>query len=269
MPRDLLPVCSLLMEGDRDVTVYELKHRKKPTRIERPSVELLEELSETVEAEDGEAEIDFGADEIDFDGADLSLSGIAVVGDSQGEIDDGVARGSEALPLLENDETQQLIKAELKELQAFLSFRRMDEVTESACDIYIAGLENRPAHLSKISVSQIDEQLQKLNEILALLNDPQKIHLFKIRSSPHYIESLVESLEQKKSLEEKYNQMKNLMVERSNDLRKETVAAQNKLKQVAEQTRILQKQIENEISKKYNGRPVNIMGGISAALDMT
>lgn len=38
------------------------------------------------------------------------------------------------------------------------------------------------------------------------------------------------------------------------------------LKKIVESTRVLQKQVEGEISKKYNGRRVNLMGGINQAL---
>ncbi|VDK21509.1 unnamed protein product, partial [Anisakis simplex] len=236
------------------------------------------EVDDTIDFGDGvglTSEINFDVDsaEIDFGDEGGGIE-IEVVGDDQGEfecefrgqLEDGVARGEEALMLLENIESQKLILSELNELQIFLTSRRTDEMCESSSDIYISGMEDRPALLKAIEISQIDAWLQQVNGVLAKLNDPQKLHLFKIRSSPHYVETLVENLEQKRSIESRYERLRTLMVEGSQEAREAATKAQSQLKDVSIATRVLQKQLEEEISKKYNGRTVNIMGGIQAAL---
>uniref|UniRef100_A0A915BV85 CDK5RAP3-like protein n=2 Tax=Parascaris univalens TaxID=6257 RepID=A0A915BV85_PARUN len=272
----LLPLCSLIINEGVDTTVFEWKRGKKPTAVERPPFDSLvyednekNELDDTIDFGDGDISggIDFGpseAAEVDFGGLDGIQ--IEVVADDHGELDDGIAHGDEALTLLENAQSQKLILSELAELEAFLTFRRSDEMRESASDIYISGMEERPAHIRAVEVSQMGAWIMHIREIITKLSDPHKALLFKIRSSPQYVEKLVEKLEQKRSLEGRYERMRKLMIERIAEAQEAAAKAQTDLKHVSDSTRVLQKQIEEEISKKYKGRTVNIMGGINAAL---
>uniref|UniRef100_F1L9K9 CDK5RAP3-like protein n=1 Tax=Ascaris suum TaxID=6253 RepID=F1L9K9_ASCSU len=272
----LLPLCSLIIKEGIDTTVFEWKRGKKPTAVERPPFDTLlyednekNELDDTIDFGDDDIPggIDFGASEAaEIDFGDSNGIQIEVVADDHGELDDGIAHGDEALTLLENAQSQKLILFELAELEAFLTFRRSDEMRESASDIYISGMEERPADIRAVEVSQMDAWIKHIREIIAKLSDPHKALLFKIRSSPQYVEKLVENLEQKRSLEGRYERMRTLMIERIAEAREAAAKAQIDLKHVSDATRVLQKQIEEEISKKYKGRTVNIMGGINAAL---
>lgn len=287
---DLLPLCTSLMTKGSDVTVFEWKHGKKPSLIERLTV-MSSAANDQIDEEStkNDDEIDFGDDgEIDFGDGDNSgfgdpylegssaisgaIDGIEVLGDSQADVElleDAVARGMEALTFLENSETRNLIVDELNELLTFLLFRQDDESTESSANIYISGIENRPAEISNVSVSMMDNWKTEVNDIYARLTDPQKTHLFKIYTSPEYVETILESLERKRSLEDRYEKMRCLMVEKRAEAMCSAGKAQIELNQITEATRTLQQQIEEEISKRYKGTPVNIMGGIVAALKAT
>ncbi|KAL3985670.1 hypothetical protein ACH3XW_39565 [Acanthocheilonema viteae] len=260
----LLPLCRLLMEKGAEVTVYEWKNGVKPARIELPSLD-----GRVNEKANNAEEIDFGDDliipdnEIDFGDSEFQID---VIGDEKGDVNDGVARGLDALTILENPQTRNHIYFELRELEKFLLMRREDETTESISDIYILGMEERPAALRKITVEKIDKWSMHVSQIINSLTDPQKAHLFRIRSSPQYVEKLMEILDQKRSLEERYRKMKDLMIEKQNEMQMSIVKAHETLDRICETSKILQKQIEEEISKMYKGRKVNIMGGINAAL---
>ncbi|VDM80276.1 unnamed protein product [Strongylus vulgaris] len=56
------------------------------------------------------------------------------------------------------------------------------------------------------------------------------------------------------------------MVEKQTEAQEQIAKAGQELQTVVTSTKELQKQLEEEISKKYDGRRVNIMGGITAAL---
>ncbi|VDM93928.1 unnamed protein product, partial [Onchocerca ochengi] len=236
----LLPLCRLLMEKGAEVTVYEWKNGAKPERIELPSLD-----SWANEANSAEDEIDFGDDliipddEIDFGDSKFQIE---IVGDEKGIVDDGIARGPDALTILENPQTRNLIYFELKELEKFLVIRRKDETVESMSDIYILGMEERPATLRKITVEKIDKWLAHVNEIMNRLIDTQKAHLFRIRSSPQYIEKLVETLEQKRSLEERYEKMKALMIEKQSEMRINMQKAYETLDGICQASKVLQKE---------------------------
>nr|CRZ25206.1 Bm7301 [Brugia malayi] len=260
----LLPLCRLLMEKGAQVTVYEWKNGVKPVSIESPSLDawLNEEINNA-------EEIDFGDDfivpddEIDFGDSKFQIE---VVGNEKVDANDGIARGLDALTVLENSQTRSLIYFELRELEKFLIIRREDETIENVSDIYILGIEERPAALKKVTVEKIDKWSMHVSEIINKLIDTQKAILFRIRSSPQYVEKLVETLEQKRSLEGRYEKMRDLMIEKQSEMRISMQKAHETLNGICEASKLLQKGIEEEISKIYKGRKVNIMGGINVAL---
>ncbi|KHJ86591.1 hypothetical protein OESDEN_13652 [Oesophagostomum dentatum] len=182
----VLPLLTLLIEKGPDLTAFEFKYGTTPTRIEPPSFDLL--LKEDKKASEDD-EIDFGDDAIDFgDDAEIDLSmaeaDIDVVADTSGAVGESVARGEDALCVVENPGTQKVIKNELSELLAFLTMRKEDEERDTSSDMFIRGFEKRPAEISKVSSSQLTEWISKINSVLSQLTDQQKIHLFRIRSSP-------------------------------------------------------------------------------------
>ncbi|RCN30824.1 hypothetical protein ANCCAN_23397 [Ancylostoma caninum] len=144
--------------------------------------------------------------------------------------------------------------------------RKEDEERDTSSDMFIRGFEKRPAEISKVSSTQLTEWISKIKSILDQLSDQQKKHLFRIRSSPQFVEKLVDEIEVKKGLEGRYKKMAALMVEKQKEAQEQTVKAGQELQSVVTSTKQLQKQLEEEISKKYDGRRVNIMGGITAAL---
>ncbi|CAD6197636.1 unnamed protein product [Caenorhabditis auriculariae] len=265
----ILPVLALIMERGVDVTAYEWKYGKKPDRVEKPNFDLLLKADEKKE----EDEIDFGDDEIDFggDSADVEIDfgeevQIDVVADDTGAVGESVASGEDALSLLENSASQKVVRDELTELLAFLTMRLDDETRQTGADLLIRGAETRPDSIAKISTEQLKDWISLGNGIVSQLNNPQKNHLFKIRSSPQFVESVVEDLEKKRNMEGRYKRMQELMVEKQKEARETLAKSNEELKRVVESTRQLQKQMESEISKKYSGRPVNLMGGINQAL---
>ncbi|VDM49161.1 unnamed protein product [Toxocara canis] len=127
----LLPLSSLLITEGADTTIYEFKRGKKPTAVERPPFESLigddgDKNGGDNEIDFGEGggsnEIDFGTGEADIDFGDTNGIQIEVVADDHGELNDGIARGEEALTLLENAESQKLILSELMEVCSFSFF---------------------------------------------------------------------------------------------------------------------------------------------------
>ncbi|GMS80287.1 hypothetical protein PENTCL1PPCAC_2462 [Pristionchus entomophagus] len=265
----LLPLLSLIFTHGSSVTFYQWKHGKEPVKVEKPNFDLLLRADEV--KEEVEDEIDFG-DDLDLDvGGEIDFGEgeavIDVIADESGlVVEDGVARGDEALGLLENGETRQGIKEELEELISFLSARSLDEETEGSADIFILGSELRPEQIRNVRVSQLKEWNTQSSSILAELNNSQKIHLFKIRTSPQYVETLVDELIGKRDLEGRYERMAKLMEEKQKREQDNLRETRNQLNLTIENTKRLKKEVEEEVGKKYKGRQVNIMGGIHQAL---
>ncbi|VDL79121.1 unnamed protein product [Nippostrongylus brasiliensis] len=263
----LLPLMQLLLKKGSAVTAFEYKYGAAPSRIELPSYNLLlkeDEKKSDDEIDFGDEGIDFGDDaEIDFG---IEETHIDIVADTEGAVGESVAVGEDALGVVENLETQKVIKNELNELLAFLSMRKGDEERDTSSDVFIRGFEKRPAEISKVTTAQMGEWITAVKAIIGQLSDQQKIHLFRIRTSPQYVEKLVEEIEAKKGLEARYKKMQNLMVEKQSEAQEQAAKAGQALQTLVSSTKTLQKQLEEEISKKYDGRRVNIMGGITAAL---
>ncbi|KAK6014500.1 hypothetical protein OSTOST_20118, partial [Ostertagia ostertagi] len=266
-PGKLLPLLALLMEKGPSLTAFEFKYGISPTRIELPSYDLLlkeDEKKDDDEIDFGDENIDFGIDDgVDFAGEEAHID---VVADTKGAVGESVAVGEDALGVVENMETQKVLKNELNELLAFLSMRNEDEKRDTSSDVFIRGFEKRPVEISKVSPPQIGEWISQIKSIVDQLSDQQKIHLFRIRTSPQYVEQLVEEIEVKKGLEARYKKMQSLMVEKQNEAREQAAKAGQTLQTLVTSTKLLQKQLEEDISKKYDGRRVNIMGGITAAV---
>ncbi|CAI4225172.1 unnamed protein product [Auanema sp. JU1783] len=258
----ILPMLNFLNEKGVDVTTFEWTYGTAPERVEPVNFDLLIKADMETNSADDDDEIDFGDDdEIDFGGDDIQID---IIGDDTQGNTNTVARGEEAMSLVENLKTQKQLKVELNELLSFLSMRREDEARETAVDLLIRNTEQRPVDLSKVSVDQMDKWMKKIRDVLEKLNNKQTQHLFNIRSSPQFVEKLVTDLQVKESLEGRCKKMADLQVQEQESMRDQVQQSSIQQKTVIESTRQLQKQIESEISQKYNGRRVNIMAGVNS-----
>ncbi|KAI1694021.1 CDK5RAP3-like protein [Ditylenchus destructor] len=269
MSDQMLPLLRLLITRfPNDMTVYEWKYGHTPEKIEKPVLEDNEGSAQ--QAVDDE--IDFG-DDIDFGDEE----NVVVSLDQSGDIDvsddkvipqdssNKVARGGEALTILESPETLPQVIAQLEELVCFLTFRKIDETSENMSDIYLSGIESRPSELA-IKSTTLDKWIENVESILKRLKDPQKLHLFKIRSSPAFVDEIIRHLDQTKQIEQKYKRMAELAVEKQNSCRQQAENSREVLENMIESAKSLQENIESDISKRYNNREVYIMGEINAVL---
>lgn len=75
-----------------------------------------------------------------------------------------------------------------------------------------------------------------------------------------YVDRVTELLQQKLKQSQLLALKKELMVQKQQEALQEQAALEPKLDLLLEKTRELQKLIEADISKRYSGRPVNLMG---------
>ncbi|KAI6212832.1 hypothetical protein M3Y94_00075700 [Aphelenchoides besseyi] len=249
-----------------DFTVYEWKHEKEPKEVQRPVLNVVEEK------EVADDEIDFGDDEIDFCEDDNEIDfgeDIEIVGDecvASEQKDDGVARYEEAFSVFEFHGSHIQLVADLEELLTFIRFRIADENANDSAQVYIASLEKRPKEIASVTDKQLEEWKRTIEKYLTELQEPLTRHLAKIRTSPSYVEDLIAQLEQKGRLERKYKQMEILAAKRQRDLSEEVVRSNERQEILCDSARQLQGEIEDEISKLYNNREVNLIGEIQAVL---
>ncbi|NXT11065.1 CK5P3 protein, partial [Prunella fulvescens] len=98
---------------------------------------------------------------------------------------EGVARGSDALTLLENPETRNQFIDELMELELFLA-QRLLELEEEPDVVAMSQLQLAPAVLQGQSSERLRAQLATTRELLAQLCSRSMQHLCMILASPRY-----------------------------------------------------------------------------------
>uniref|UniRef100_A0A493SUC2 CDK5 regulatory subunit associated protein 3 n=1 Tax=Anas platyrhynchos platyrhynchos TaxID=8840 RepID=A0A493SUC2_ANAPP len=281
------PVLPLLRHVGRrgNTTVYEWRTGLEPVRVERPEVQEVPEQPKedaidwgdfTLEpsgTSDGAAtggaqdEIDWGIalepspqqdDGIDWGDGDGDGAQIAVL-EAGTEVPEGVACGSEALTVLELAETRNQFLDELMELELFLA-QRLAEMEEEADVLAASQFQLAPPALQGQSSPRVASLLAGTRALLGQLGTRRMQHLFTILASPRYVDRVSELLQQK------LRQAELLLAKREalGQKRQEALAEQGnlepKLDRLLDTTRELQRLIEADISKRYGGRPVNLMG---------
>ncbi|XP_044529155.1 CDK5 regulatory subunit-associated protein 3 isoform X3 [Gracilinanus agilis] len=194
-----------------NTTVYEWRTGTEPTEVERPS---LEEPPEQV-ADDA---IDWGnfgiestsegikygisaeTDEIDWgislepDSKEAGNEGInwgdgdadplqITVVEAGTEAPEGVARGPDALTLLEYPETRNQFIDELMELEIFLSQRAL-EMSEEADILSVSQFQLAPPILQGQTKAQMVAMVSTLQDLIGQLTSLRMQHLFMILASP-------------------------------------------------------------------------------------
>ncbi|GFR99291.1 CDK5 regulatory subunit-associated protein 3 [Elysia marginata] len=280
-----------------NTTTFQWRTGRKPTQVEDQtvSIDLSDETEATIEEE---ADIDWGAtdnidfgDQIDFDLGDITIeSGGVLATDGEvvlenpdidtidwGAVDDvvvtssdvmneqvgeeDVAKGKDALSILDNPETRNIFVDDLLELQSFLTQRLHELRHRSSGDSSHMASAPSDLHLGE---ADVEVMLSNVKDILDRLMAHQMQHLLLIRDSPRYVDRLRDSLRQKLSLADKMTLAKKEMVGLSQEAASEERELEPQLELQRKQTKAVKKQLEAEISKKYNDRKVNIIGEVNS-----
>ncbi|XP_075233414.1 CDK5 regulatory subunit-associated protein 3 [Lycorma delicatula] len=247
-----IPLLKYLCEHG-NTTTYEYLYGEKPTSIEAPEIKVEEK------EDSNEDSIDWGTDEINFTdeieyGITLEESGIEVEQTPKEESESGVAKGKYAYTLLDNPETRIDFVNQLLEIESFLKLRLLEMQGEA----------------EMIALNQLQEttegvaaMLDTVSIVKQLITDPGTTHLHNIKHSPRYVDQLTQKVEHKQNLIEKIVASRKAVRDRGLQSVEEARELTPKLQLIIEKTKELQKEIEQEISKKYKNRPVNIMGGVA------
>ncbi|XP_036406392.1 CDK5 regulatory subunit-associated protein 3 [Megalops cyprinoides] len=269
-----------------NTTVYEWRVGSPPAVVERPIVE--EAPSDTVTedtidwgdsgegaggvqdfgivVEDG---VDWGislepsteeasSDGIDWGEVDAAPVEIEVV-DVGTDCPEGVARGEDALSLLENPQTRGQFIDELMELEVFLC-QRLSEMAEEGDVVAMSQFHLAPTVIQAQTRERVEGMLKAVRSLLDRLTNMRMQHLFMIQASPRYVERVSEVLRQKLKQADILVLKQATLVERRQEALEEQAKLEPRIDLLAVRTHNLQRMIESDISKRYNNRPVNLMG---------
>ena len=222
-----------------------------------------------------DAGIDWGGDgagdEIDWgDGGVVLDAGegdsIITVQDSgienpEGE-EGGVAAGDEAESIFMLTRTRNLFIDELLEIQYFLE-QRLAEMNQDADIITVNQLQLAPRVVQLQTYDTVRSMLDLVLSITGQLSSKKMKNLYLIKSSSRYVDRIADSLLQKLHTSEKLIKQAATLNAKGKEAAELQVATAPKLQVIVAKTKTLQGQIEKEISTRYKGRKVNIMGEIN------
>ncbi|XP_070847220.1 CDK5 regulatory subunit-associated protein 3 isoform X2 [Chaetodon trifascialis] len=284
------PVLPMLTFAQKrgNTTFYEWRTGTVPTVVDRPVVEdappeaVTEDMidwgdfgksadaqgvnSGVITVEDG---IDWGislepssedaaAASIDWGDSEAAPIEIEIV-DVGTDCPDGVARGEDAFSVLENSQSRNQFIDELMELEVFLT-QRVSEMGEEGDVVAMSQFQLAPSVIQGQSRQHIREMLSEVQDLLGRLTSLRMQHLFMIQASPRYVERVSEVLRQKMKQADILVLKGATMAERRQEALEEQSRLEPRVDLLAGCTRELQKLIEDDISKKYHKRPVNLMG---------
>lgn len=267
-----------------NTTVYQFLYSEEPLSIEQPELKINLDLDDEKIQETGE--IDYGAEEeIDFGGAEpnlevgdidwgepnldadnsdpidfsISLEESGIVVESGGQ-SGGIAKGDEAYTILDSPVYRDQFINDLMELEAFLKMRLYElTTTDKSRMISMTNFDGFSGHDSK----SISEMLSDVVVVLSQLTEQLIQHLHQVKHSPKYVDILAGKLQHKLLAVDKIKISVRVCQEKTVNYKKDSVALKPVLDRVIDQTKILQEQIQSDISKRYKNRIVNLMGGIN------
>uniref|UniRef100_A0A8C3QMD0 CDK5 regulatory subunit associated protein 3 n=1 Tax=Cyanoderma ruficeps TaxID=181631 RepID=A0A8C3QMD0_9PASS len=145
------------------------------------------------------------------------------------------------------------------QLELFLA-QRLLELEDEADVVAMSQLQMAPALLQGQSGHRVRAQLATTRELLAQLCSRSVQHLCMILASPRYVERVAALLKQKLLQADLLLAKRDALAQKRHQALAEQAALEPKLQQLQDKIKELQKLIEADISKRYKGRPVNLMG---------
>lgn len=219
--------------------------------------EITIETGGSVEGTESQDAIDFNIVEPDKESNGIDYSDLVIVEHAE----DGVAKGDDALSILDNSKTRALFLDDLLELEAFLT-QRLDEMQEEGNILSSSQFQSAPVSI-QVTMETVNSMLKQGKDIESQLTSVKMQHLMLIRNSPRYVDRLKDNLKQTLTLADKMTFHEKEMVLKRGETKQEQAEIQPKLDLIIKKTKEVQKQMEVEISKKYKDRNVNIMGEIN------
>ncbi|XP_023305440.2 CDK5RAP3-like protein [Lucilia cuprina] len=196
--------------------------------------------------------------EINFD---IPIEEYGIVVEGAG-MDGGIAKGDQAYTLLDSPNYRERFTDELYELEAFLRMRlyELRQVNTASSNIMFSLMESISTH----DEESIRKMITQVEIILKEISSENTRHLFQLKHSPKYADLLASKLKQMLKAVEKIRTTRQVLKERAAELKEQRLALVPVLEELVAQTNKLQGQIEQDISKRYKNRVVNLMGGVSS-----
>ncbi|XP_004525972.1 CDK5RAP3-like protein [Ceratitis capitata] len=215
------------------------------------------------ETDPNDGDIDWGIETTPTDVVEIDLDipieeyGIVIEGAG---LDGGVAKGEQAYTILDSPTYRDRFLDEIYELEAFLRMRLYElNQLDASSNIMFSLMDT----ISTYDADSIRKMLTNIEKVLCEICNEQTRHLFQLKHSPKYADLLANKLKQMTKAVDKIRDTKEVLKNRSLELKQQRVDLNPVLAELVAQTKKLQLNIENDISKRYKNRVVNLMGGVN------
>uniref|UniRef100_A0A034WEC0 CDK5RAP3-like protein n=1 Tax=Bactrocera dorsalis TaxID=27457 RepID=A0A034WEC0_BACDO len=223
----------------------------------------LDSNNSAIDSDGNGGDIDWGIEsgpseavEINFD-IPIEEYGIVIEGTG---MDGGIAKGEQAYSILDSPTYRDRFLDEIYELDAFLRMRLYElNQLDASSNIMFSLMDS----ISTYDAESIRKMLKNIEQILGEVCNEQTRHLFQLKHSPKYADLLANKLRQMTKAVDKIRDTKEVLKKRSLELKQQRVDLNPVLAELISQTKKLQLHIENDISKRYKNRVVNLMGGVN------
>ncbi|XP_010287067.1 PREDICTED: CDK5 regulatory subunit-associated protein 3, partial [Phaethon lepturus] len=236
---ELYQACvEFVCESSAELVVPLLRHVGKR---ERPEVEEVPEQPKEDTIDWGDFTLEPTRQDDGIDWGDGESEGVQItVLEAGTEVPEGVARGSDALTLLENAQTRSQFIDESQQLELFLS-QRLVEMEEEADIVAMSQFQLAPAVLQGQTSARVGSLLATTRALLGQLCTRSMQHLFMILASPRYVDRVSELLGQKLKQAQLLLAKKEVMGQKRQEALAEQGALEPKLDRLLEKTKELQK----------------------------
>lgn len=124
-------------------------------------------------------------------------------------------------------------------------------------------LQDAPKTIQTFTEKDVQKSIDLVKDTLSYFKVKKIEQLLRINDSPKYLKRLYDQFQSKKKSIERCIKNQQLLKERQKELTKEEAELNEKLKLIIKKSKELQKYICEDLSKKYNGVRINIMGEIN------
>lgn len=124
-------------------------------------------------------------------------------------------------------------------------------------------LQDAPKTIQAFTEKDVQKSIDLVKDTLSYFKVKKVEQLLRINDSPKYLKRLYDQFQSKKKSIERCIKNQQLLKERQKELTKEEAELNEKLKLIIKKSKELQKYICEDLSKKYNGVRINIMGEIN------
>ena len=181
-------------------------------------------------------------------------------GDTGSQSGERVARGCFSLTLIEQRGSREALVHELRELQSFLQQRLFEQHSQAAQEAASVLMGSR---LSTVvaDAETLRERLAQVHAALAALTGERLKTLFLIREDGSFCKTVARKLEQKRELAAKAQAEASAISDKQRQVMHEKINMMAQIPVLIAATALLESRLTQDISVRYNHRPVNIMAG--------